>query len=458
MEELARIIPSGQISQNPSVLEQHAKDESYHPGVLPDVVVYPESEADVVAVMSLATRCLVPVVAFGVGSGLEGQVVPLSHGISLDTSRLNRVLEVRPGDFLACVQPGVTRRQLNEQLGRHGLFFPVDPGANASLGGMAATGASGTTTVRYGGMREHVRALTVVLADGRVIRTGSLAAKSSSGLDLTHLFVGSEGTLGIFTELWVRIWGIPEATLAARAEFKTVDQAVAAATAIIGAGVPVVRLELVDAPFFQYINAYAHTAFALSPTLLLEFRGSRLGARADLAAAKDLVMEEGCTVFQEVEDAARQGEMWATRHSAAFAFMAAHPGLGHLATDVCVPISKLGEAVGRAKEALAELRMEGAILGHVGDGNFHVSLAVNPNDPADLARAEALSGRLVDHALSVQGTCTGEHGVGIGKRRYQDREHGPALAVMRSMKALLDPKGILNPGKLVDAESETAGR
>ncbi|MHB1842762.1 MAG: FAD-binding oxidoreductase, partial [Sulfobacillus sp.] len=381
LEELGRILAPGQLTTAPSVLEQHAHDESYHPGVLPDVVAFPESEADVVAVMRLAGQHRVPVVAFGVGSGLEGHVVPVRHGISLDTSRLNRVLEIRASDFLARVQPGVTRNQLNQELGRHGLFFPVDPGANASLGGMAATGASGTTTVRYGAMREHVRGLTVVLADGVVIHTGSLAAKSSSGYDLTHLFVGSEGTLGIFTELWLKVWGIPEATLAARAEFETVEQAVAASTAIIGAGVAVVRMELVDAPFFQYINAYAGTTFPLRPTLLLEFRGSRMGAAADLAAARELVMEEGCAVFDQVQDSGRQSEMWEARHSAAFAFMAAHPGRGHLATDVCVPVSKLPQAVSAAKVALTEMGIEGAILGHVGDGNFHVSLAVDAGDP-----------------------------------------------------------------------------
>ncbi len=450
LTELLQTLAPGQVSTVESVLEQHAHDESYHPAVLPDAVVFPESEADVVAVMRLASRWRVPVVAFGVGSGLEGHVVPVQGGISLDTSRLNRVLAVQAADFLVQVEPGVTRTQLNRELGRYGLFFPVDPGADASLGGMAATGASGTTTVRYGTMRDHVRALRAVLANGRVITTGTLAAKSSSGYDLTRLLVGSEGTLAIFTALWLKVWGIPEATMAARACFADVEAAVGAATAVIGAGVPVVRLELVDADFFSFINAYARTDFSLAPTLLIEVRGSRAGVLADLAAVEEIMRAEGAGSFTAVSDPSEQGRMWEARHAAAFAFTAAHPGRGHLATDVCVPISKLPQAVRAAKAALAELGLEGAILGHVGDGNFHVSLAVDPADRAEMERVERFSDRLVSQALAVGGTSTGEHGVGLGKRRYQEQEHGASLAVMRELKALFDPAHILNPGKLVD--------
>ena len=435
-----------------SIVEQHSHDESYHLPVAPEAVVFAESRDDVVRVMKLAGRLVVPVVAFGAGSGLEGHVVPVHGGISLDMTRMNEVLEVRPDDFLVHVQAGVTRNQLHERLRRYGLFFPVDPGADATLGGMAATSASGTTTVRYGSMREHVRSLEVVLASGEVIHTGSLAAKSASGYNLNNLFVGSEGTLGVFTELWLKVWGIPESTVAARVVFPTIKQAVTASTAVIGAGVPIVRIELVDGPYIRYINAYGKTSYPEMPTLFLEFRGSSAAVEADLETASALVAMEGAAEVVQLRDPAEQKQMWDVRHAAAFAFVAAHPGRKHLATDVCVPISRLPEAVTFANDKIAEMGAPGAIVGHVGDGNFHVSLAVDPHNPAEVALATAYSGELVEHALALGGTSTGEHGVGLGKKKYQEKEHGAAIEVMRGIKALLDPQHILNPGKLVDPE------
>lgn len=448
--DLIALLSASQVSTNQSVREQHAKDESYHLPVLPDVVVFPESTEDVVKIVQYAAQRAVPIVPFGMGSGLEGHVVPVHGGISIDMLRMNRILEVRPDDFLVCVQPGVTRMQLNDALKRHGLFFPVDPGANASLGGMAATNASGTTTVRYGAMRDNVRALTIVLASGEVVRAGSLAAKSSSGYNLTGLFVGSEGTLGVFTELWLRVYGIPEATVAARAEFPDVASCVTASTAIVGAGIPIVRIELVDAPFMEAVNAYKKTAFNVVPTLFLEFRGTAKGVEADVEAAREILFDEGCRAFEFVASEQERTQLWEARHTAAYAFKHQHVGYSHMATDVCVPLSKLPDALAHAKALLADQGVRGAIVGHVGDGNFHVSLAVNPEDLDDMARADAFNAALVANALALGGTCTGEHGVGLGKRKYQEAEHGTSIDVMRAIKAVLDPVHILNPGKLVD--------
>ncbi|MBX5435762.1 MAG: FAD-binding protein [Alicyclobacillaceae bacterium] len=451
-DDLAQLLTPDQVSQNPSVLDHHSRDESYHQPRRPDVVVFPQSTEDVARVLRYAQQHRVPVVPFGTGTALEGHVVPVRGGISLDMARMNRVQEIRPADFLVCAEPGVTRRQLNRELRPHGLFFPVDPGADASLGGMAATGASGTTTVRYGAMRDNVRKLEVVLAGGRVVEIGSLAAKSASGYHLTGLFIGSEGTLGVITKLWLRVYGVPEWTVAARAEFPDVDSAVRASTALIGAGVAVARLELVDEVYMAAVNRFKGTAYEEVPTLFLEFHGSRGAVEADIAVAREIATEEGCTRFTFVAEEAERNRLWEARHAALHALMAQYPGRRHMATDVCVPVSKLPEAIARARRRMRELGVCGGIVGHVGDGNYHVGLAVNPDDPDDMAKAEALNEAVVEHALALGGTCTGEHGVGLGKRRYQAREHGDALELMRAVKQLFDPLDILNPGKLVDPD------
>ncbi|KPV39920.1 2-hydroxy-acid oxidase [Alicyclobacillus ferrooxydans] len=448
---MKRVLRADQVSQSPSVLDQHSHDESYHTPRRPDAVVFPESTEDVVHIMQVSAQFRVPVVPFGVGSALEGHVVPVKGGITVDTSRMNRILEVRPDDFLVKVEPGVTRIELNEALRPYGLFFPVDPGANASLGGMAATNASGTTTVRYGAMKDNVRSLTVVLADGSVIQTASLAAKSSSGYNLTGLFVGSEGTLGVFTEIWLKVVGLPEHIVGARAVFETVSDAVRASTAMVGTGLLVSRVELVSALYIDVFNRLEGTDFPVHPTLFLEFGGTRGAVESSVEMAREIAADEGCQRWTAVEDASERTRLWKVRHEAAHTFMKQFPGYGHMATDVCVPLSKLPGAIANAERLLESEGVRGSMIGHVGDGNFHVSLAVRPGDKGDLERANAVNKGLVEYALSVGGTCTGEHGVGLGKRKYQALEHGNALNVMRTIKSALDPDGRLNPGKLIDA-------
>ncbi len=448
-EDLVALLSKDQVSTGESILAQHSRDESYHTPVLPDVVVFPESTEDVQAVVRYAAERNIPVVPYGTGTGLEGHAIPVQRGISLDMMRMNKILEVRPDDFLVRVQPGVTKNQLNEALRRYGLFFPVDPGSDASLGGMAATNASGTTTVRFGAMKDNVRSLQVVLADGTVIETGRLAAKSSSGYNLTSLFVGSEGTLGVITELWLRVYGLPEKVIAAKVVFPTVSDCVRASTAMVGSGIPVARLEFVSSEYVQAFNKYKGTNFPVQPTLFVEFHGSSESIQHDVTLAREIAEEEGCAAFEFVEDEAERRELWEIRHNAVYAFMHQFPGYGHMSTDVCVPLSKLPEAVEYAHQKLVEMNIHGAVIGHVGDGNFHVSIAVQPHNPESLAAADAFNEAIVEHALRLGGTCTGEHGVGIGKRKYQAKEHGAALRVMQAIKATLDPQGILNPGKLV---------
>jgi D-lactate dehydrogenase (cytochrome) len=451
-DELISLLSGDQVSVNQTIREQHSVDESYHRGPLPDAVVFPESVEDVVSIVQYASSRGIPLIPFGAGSSLEGHVIAVRGGISVDLSRMNRILEVRPQDFLVRVQPGVRRTQLNEYLKPYGLFFPVDPGADATLGGMAATNASGTTTVRYGAMRDNVRSLQVVLPDGRIIRTASLAAKSSSGYNLTSLFVGSEGTLGIITELWLKVYGIPEQTIAARAQFPDIASCVRTATAIIGCGIPVNRMEYVSPELVDKFNLYKQLNLPVKPTLLLEFCGSGASVRNDVDLAMEIAKDEGCTQFEFVASEAERLEMWRVRHHALYAFMHQFPGHGHMSTDVCVPISKLPDAVTFAQDLLKETGIPGGIIGHVGDGNFHVMIPVKYEDEAYLATVYDYNERLVKFAISLGGTCTGEHGVGLGKRKYQELEHGAALEVMRTLKKTLDPLHIMNPGKLVDPD------
>ena len=460
LDELRRLLGDPRrVSTSAAVLEHHSHDFSYHPPRLPDVVVFPESTDEVSAVLRWASRHRVPVVPFGVGSSLEGHVVPVQGGISLDLTRMDEILEVAPADFLVRVQPGVTRSRLNQRLAREGLFFPVDPGADATIGGMIANNASGTNAVRYGAMKHQVLGLEVVLADGRVIRTGSRAVKSSAGYNLTGLLVGSEGTLGVVTEAILRVYPLPEFVLAARASFPSVEAAARVAVALIRAGIPVARVELVDDATIRAVNAYKGTAYPERPTLFLEFAGTEAAVRADLEVARELAaLEEGLDFAFETDEAARQ-RLWEARHHAALAIAAAAPGKRMMATDVCVPLSCLPDAIHHARRTAEEHGLEAAILGHVGDGNYHVTFMVDPGDPADVARAERVNEAIVRYALARGGTCTGEHGVGLGKKKYLAAEHGQeALALMRALKQVFDPLGILNPGKVVDAgEREPAG-
>ena len=446
--QLLRVIPDERrVTDSESALDQHAADLSYHEPRRPDVVVYPESTAEVAAVLELAQATETPVVPFGAGTSLEGHVIPLRGGISLDLTRMDAILALRPDDLTATVEPGVTRSQVEAAAGPHGLWFPVDPGADATLGGMAATNASGTTTVRYGGMRAHVLALEVVLAGGRVIRTGSRAVKTSAGYNLTGLFVGSEGTLGVITELTLRLHPIPDDIVVARAAFPSVEAACRAAAAIIGSGVPVTRCELLDATTIAALNAFSGTSFPESPYLFIEFGGS--GVDADLETTRELAGDEGASAFESERDPTARAQMWNARHNALMASLALNPGAKAMATDVAVPVSELAGAMEHARRTLDESGLNGGIVGHVGDGNFHVAFLLDPADAASIARAEALNGRLVDDALARGGTCTGEHGIGFGKLAYLEREHGDLIPLFRELKQLFDPKGVLNPGKVV---------
>jgi D-lactate dehydrogenase (cytochrome) len=446
-DALAEVLDAGRVADAESALDQHAADLSYHPPHRPDAVVFPESTEEVARVLAFADRERVPVVPFGAATSLEGHVIPVAGGISLDLGRLNRILAVEPADLMAVVEPGVTRLALNERLGRDGLQFPVDPGADASLGGMAATNASGTTTVRYGGMRAHVLALEVVLAGGRVIRTGSRARKSSAGYDLTSLFVGSEGTLGVITELTLRVHGIPEHAVAIRIAFPDLDAACRAAVAIVGAGVSATRLELLDAETLRAVNAYKGTSYEEAPSLFVELAGSDEGVAGDLEAARELA--EDATAFQAERDPTARSRLWEARHHVLFALVAASPGKEHLSTDVCVPVSHLPDAVRHARAEIDRQGLTGTVVAHAGDGNYHVLFMLDPADPSELERARALNAAIVEWALEHGGTCTGEHGIGLGKIDYLEREHGDLLPLMRGVKALLDPNGIMNPGKVL---------
>jgi D-lactate dehydrogenase (cytochrome) len=378
-------------------------------------------------------------------------VIPLQGGISLDLTRMNAIVAVRPDDLTATVLAGVTRSQLEAAAGPHGLWFPVDPGADATLGGMAATNASGTTTVRYGGMRAHVLALEVVLPGGRVVRTGTRAAKTSAGYNLTGLFVGSEGTLGVITELTLRLHPIPEHIVVARAAFPSVESACRAAAGIIGSGVPVTRCELLDATTIAALNAFSGTSFAESPYLFIEFGGAQAGVAGDLATTRELAEDEGATAFESESDPTARSHMWSARHNALMASLALAPGSKAMTTDVAVPLSELAAAIEHGRRALDGSGLLGGIVGHVGDGNFHVAFLLDPDDATSIAKAEALNSALVEDALARGGTCTGEHGIGFGKLGYLEREHGDLIPLYRGIKQVFDPNGIMNPGKVISA-------
>jgi D-lactate dehydrogenase (cytochrome) len=449
--ELLRLVPDERrVSTSDSVLAQHGEDISHHVRHDPDVVVYVESTEEVAAVLAFANERRIPVTPFGAGTSLEGSVIPLAGGISLDLSRMDSVLELRPDDMQAVVQAGVPRSKLNEAAGEHGLFFPVDPGADATLGGMASTNASGTTTVRYGGMRPQVLALEVVLADGSVVRTGSRAVKTSAGYNLTGLFVGGEGTLGVITELTLRLYGIPDYVVAVRAAFPDADAACRAATTMAASGIAVSRCEYVDGVVIAPINRIKGTSFPEVPHLWIEFSGgSEIGVAHDLASAREIAEAEGCESFTAETDPTARAQLWEARHHALLCVQAESPGKMHYATDVCVPISDLPESFRLARSLIDESGLGGGIVGHLGDGNYHLGLMIDPDDPDALERAKRINARIVEDALARGGTCTGEHGIGIGKKHFLAQEHGDLLPLMRGIKDLLDPNGILNPGKVL---------
>ncbi|WP_116133848.1 FAD-binding oxidoreductase [Tropicimonas sp. IMCC34043] len=448
LAELSNLL-GDRISRATAERDHHGQSESYYAPALPDAVAWPETTGEVAALMRICLRQRCPVVGWGTGTSLEGQSLAVAGGVSVDFARMNRLIEINGEDMDCRVQPGITREELNTDLRATGLFFPVDPGANASLGGMAATRASGTTTVRYGSMRENVLGLQVVLADGRVIHTGSRARKSASGYDLTRLFVGSEGTLGLITELTLRLHGVPEAISTAVCAFERIHDAVATVIATIQMGIPVARIEFVDAAAIAAINAYSGADFPLTPHLLVEFHGSEQAAAEDARRFAELAGETGGTGIRQATKTEDRNALWKMRHSAYHAILASRPGARSIVTDMCVPISRLAEAVEQTAADIAASGIPGPIVGHVGDGNFHACLLVKDESPAEMATAKALAHRMAERALALGGTVTGEHGVGIGKRTYMKAEHGEGWQVMGAIKQAFDPAGILNPGKLV---------
>jgi D-lactate dehydrogenase (cytochrome) len=432
-----------------AVREQHGRDESVYATTPPESVVFCESTDEVSFVVGLASQHAVPVIPFGVGSSLEGHLLAVQGGVSIDLSRMNRIVRVNAEDLTVTVQAGVTREQLNREIRDTGLFFPIDPGANATIGGMAATRASGTNAVRYGTMRENVLGLTVVTADGAAIPTGTRAKKSSAGYDLTRLFVGSEGTLGVMTEITLKLYPLPEAVSAAVCHFPSIDAAVRTTILVIQMGVPIARCELLDVNAIRGVNKHSHLSLREAPMLLMEFHGSESGVREQAETVQAIARDHGGEEFQWATTPEERTKLWSARHKAYFAALQTRPGCRCQSTDTCVPISHLAESI---NESIAEAEAAGIpywVVGHVGDGNFHLSYLLDPNDPAEWATVERLNVQMVQRALRLQGTCTGEHGIGLHKMAYLVDEAGVgAVNLMRQIKRSLDPKNILNPGKI----------
>lgn len=433
-----------------SVLEEHGRDESYHPVVPPDAVVFPETTDEVSRIVKACDRYDTPIIPFGAGTSLEGGVAALRGGVCVDLSGLNDIVEINAQDLDCTVQAGVPYKRLNTALRFTGLFFPVDPGADATLGGMASTRASGTNAVRYGTMKDVVFGLTVVLANGSVIKTGGRARKSSAGYDLTRLFVGSEGTLGIITEVTLRLFGLPEATAAAVCSFATLEGAVKTASQVVQLGIPVARIELLDELMMEAINRYSGLEHPLRPTLFLEFHGTERGVEEQAEMVRSLAADNESEDFRWAFEEGEREKLWTARHSAYYAALALRPGCKGWPTDVCLPISRLAECILETKEDLASANVMAPLVGHVGDGNFHLVYLLDVENPKEVQEADALNGRLVRRALRMGGTCTGEHGVGYGKMPFLADEHGAeALEAMAAIKRALDPKNIMNPGKVV---------
>ena len=445
----ARAFLGDRITTNHALREQHSHGEDTQTPVMPDAVAFLESGAEAARILALCHAHNVPVVPFGAGTSLEGHVTPVRGGISLDMSRMTRVLSVNASDMDCRIQAGVTRQQLNEHLRDQGLFFPVDPGSECTIGGMCATRASGTAAVRYGTIRENVLGLQVALPDGRLIETGGRVRKSATGYDLTHLMIGSEGTLGIITEIQLRLHGIPEAMSAAICQFSTLAGAVDSVIQILQAGVPIARIELIDDVQMAACIAYSKLeGYTASPTLLLEFHGSEAGVAEQAEMAQAITADHGASGFQWATDAQARNKLWKARHDAYWAALALKPGHKGIATDAIVPISSLTDLIVGAKQDILDSGLTAPIVGHVGDGNFHTVILV-PEGPDGLDQAWALDKKIVARALALGGSCSGEHGVGLGKREFLEQEHGvETLAVMRQIKTAIDPRGIMNPGKL----------
>lgn len=445
-----RALLGDRVTDSRGIREHHGKDESYLPYAAPDVVAFPRSTEEVREIVDICRRHHTPIVPYGTGTSLEGHVLAVHGGVTVDLSQMNRVLKVNPADLDATVQAGVTRKQLNDEIRHSGLFFPIDPGADASLGGMASTRASGTNAVRYGTMRENVLSLVVVLADGRVVRTSRRSRKSAAGYDLTRLFVGAEGTLGIITEVTVRLYAVPEAMSAAVCSFKNIGGAVDTVIQSLQSGIPIARSEALCATTMRALNAYNKTNYREQPTLFLEFHGTEQGVIEQAELVQAIAKEHGGQDFQWATRQEDRNRLWSARHQAYFACLQLRPGTRAVSTDVCVPISRLTECILATEAEIAQASMPIPLFGHVGDGNFHLVILVRPDVPADLAEAKALNERLVKRALDMEGTCTGEHGVGFGKKKWLEYEHGDAITLMAALKRTFDPENLMNPGKVVD--------
>ncbi|WP_151449082.1 FAD-binding oxidoreductase [Lacisediminimonas profundi] len=438
------------LSTSKAMREHHGKDESSYDPMLPDAVVFAHSTEEVAAAVTLCNQHRVPVIAYGTGTSLEGHILALSGGITIDLSQMNRVVAVHPQDLTVTVEPGVTRKQLNQEIKDTGLFFPIDPGADASIGGMAATRASGTNAVRYGTMRENVLALTVVTSDGRVIKTGTRAKKSAAGYDLTRLFVGSEGTLGIITGITLKLYPQPESISAAVCSFPDIASAVNTVIVAIQAGIPLARVEFLDENGVKAINKHDKLSLPEKPLLLFEFHGSASSVQEQAEQVQAIAGEHGAIGFEWATRPEERSRLWQARHNAYFALLQMRPGSRAISTDCCVPISQLADCLLETKADCERENLVHSIIGHVGDGNFHVQMLVDPDDPADIARAEAVNARMVTRAIAMDGTCTGEHGVGMHKMGFLVQEHGEgAIDTMRALKHALDPNNIMNPGKIV---------
>lgn len=451
--DLLRELLGERLSTGSSVLQLHSHDEAYSKPAMPDAVAFPESTQEVSEIVKICAANKCPVVPYGVGTSLEGHVIPIYGGVSIDTSRLNKVVEIFNSDMQAVVQPGVTRTQLNDELRATGLMFTVDPGADATMGGMAATRASGTNTVRYGTMRENVLALEVVLPDGQIIHTGSRASKSSAGYDLTNLFIGSEGTLGIITQLTVRLFGQPDTISAATCAFDSIAEAVDAVIMATQMGIPMARIELLDDVQIQGMNIYnPDMHLPEKPHLFLEFHGTESGVAEQIEMLESVCDEFGASSFQWASKTEDRNRLWKARHNAYYAGKALVPGSQGLVTDVCVPVSSLAACITRTKTLVMDSGLTAPLVGHVGDGNFHLLILFEPDNEQMLARAQALAEQVNHIALEFGGTVTGEHGVGTGKRKYMQQEHGAAYALMGVLKQAVDPDNIMNPGKTVSFE------
>ena len=447
--DLLKQLLGDRLSTSMAVREHHGTDLSYHTPAAPDAVAFVESTEEVVEIVKICGQHGVPIIPYGTGTSLEGHITAPEGGVCIDLSGMNQILEVNAEDMDVTVEPGVTRKQLNEHLRDTGLFFPIDPGADASLGGMSATRASGTNAVRYGTMRENVLSLEVVLADGRVIRTARRARKSAAGYDLTRLFVGSEGTLGVITKITVRLYGIPEAISAAVCAFDDISGAVDTTILTIQSGIPIARIELMDDVQMDAINKYSKLDYDVKPTLFLEFHGTEAGVREQAEQVQEIASENGGSNFQWSTKTEERTALWQARHDAAYAMIALRPGASVIVTDVCVPISQLAECIRETKEDIANSDIIAPLVGHVGDGNFHLGYLIDLDDPDEVLKAKAMNERLINRALSMGGTCTGEHGIGIGKIDFLVAEHGEAVSVMRTIKMALDPDNMFNPGKIV---------